>query len=374
MKPADLLAALKIAQPCLGGAENALPVLSHFCFMGDALYAFDDLTAILVEQETGLHCALHGPTLLGLLEASTSAQDVKVSMAEHSVGLDVGTGRVRVPMLKEQDFILKLPGDAPQFSLQLTAEVVKGFELCLLSVGKDSLQPEFMGATVAVVDGSLVFYSSDNASATRYVPQKFVTLARDFAAVLPEESISKLLRLCSSLGRGDAVTLALSARGAVVQFGGAPGVTWFSKVLQAKPEIYVKVFEGHAVGATVCELPPELAAEVMKASVLLSRESVKQCVLNFGGGRITVEANGTLGSMSTTVPCDGELTGAVCVVPEDLVRVLPYSSQIAVNNERSLLLSGGGFTHILSSRVGWKLNQAQTPKKTGDDLDDDISF
>lgn len=377
MKSSQLLSALKIAQPSLGTAEDVLPVLSHFCFMGDALYAYDDTTATIVELQTGLSCALHGDTLIGLLEASTSVDDVQIEQSDAGAKLDVGTGWVKVPMLHEKDFVFALPDDQPIFSLPFTDDAAKAFEACLLSVGKDALKPEFMGVTVAVVDGVLVFYSSNNASASRYQPEKkTITRTKSFAAVIPEEGCSKLLKLRSSLGRDESVKVAIGTRGAVGTFAGTPSVTLFTKVMPAKPELFSGVFTKHVDSAEQFDMPPGLANEVKKAAILLARESVKELVITFAGAKITLSATGTLGTMRTSLDVQTKLSGAVCVNPDDLLRVLPLADKLAINDEVSLIIVGGGFSHILSSRQGWSAQKKAPDKKKGpvDDLDDDIPF
>lgn len=378
MKPADLLAALKIAQPSLGAAENVLPILSHFCFIDEALYSYDDTTAIIVELKTGLTCALHGDTLIGLLEASAKAADVKIELSDAGAKLDVGTGLVKVPMLHQRDFVFSLPDEQPAFALPFSDDTARAFETCLLSVGKDTLKPEYTGVTVQVENGSPVFYSTDNATASRFRPEKkIIGRTKGFSAVIPEDACSKLLKMRSSLGRDESVQIKMGARVAIAEFPGEPPVTVVAKVLAAKPELFTEVFAAHADSAQFFAVPEGFAAEVRKATVLLSRESVKQLVLAFSKGKVTLLASGTLGSMKTALTCESKADAGWCGSPDDLARVLPYVDKLAVNSERSLIVSGGGLTHILSSRQGWKLEQPKPPPKKGaalDDMDDDIPF
>lgn len=380
MKTAQLLSALKIAQPALGAAENVLPVLAHFCFMGDAVYAYDDMTAIVVVLPNGLTCALHGDTLIGLLEASTGVEDVEIKMTEAGAQLNVGTGLVKVPTLSETDFVFTLPQEDATFALPLTDEAIRALEVCLMSVSDDALKPEFNGVTVAMQDGSLVFYSSDNATATRYTPErKVVTRVRNFAAVIPPASCSKLLKLRASLGRDESVKLVIGERSAIGEFAGTPPVTLFSKVLPAKPELFAKMLEAHEKTAKFFPVPVGLLQEVKKAAVLLSRESVKQLVLRFSKGKIALQALGSLGRMQTSVAAECADDAAVCVIPEFLLRILPHAQRMAVHNERSLVFSGSNLLHIVGNRTGWTLAEATAtapPPGSGAAAieDDDIPF
>lgn len=347
MKTASLLAALGFAKPSLGSNDAVMPVLAHFCFMDDMLYAYNDITAVVVEEPTGLNCALHGETLIGILNVA-GAEEIKVKMKDGAASLDVGNGWVKVPALPEKDFIFVLPDEEPILTIPFGDEIAAGIERCLMSVSPDALAPEFAGVTFNYGGnpGTLTLYSSDNKSATRYWPDKKLLSRKPFSVVIPEVACSQMLKLRdekSEIMLGEKVgTITAPTRSA----------TLITKLLPAKADQFHKIFAQHAEGKDYFKLPLELGREIAKASVLVGRESVKNCDLIFEKGKIVVSAGGVLGTMRTTIDIENKkVAGMVSMPPEMISRILPHAESIAVNDGASFIfIHGNTLTHIISSR------------------------
>lgn len=357
MKTSEMLTALGLAKSSLGPNDSQMQVLAHFCFMDDIIYAYNDITAVVVEAQTGLSCALHGETLMGIL-AVAGAEEVKIKLEGGGASIDVGNGWVKVPVLSAEDFLFQMPDEEPVVTLPFTDEVVKAFERCLMSVGADSLRPEFTGITVQVNKDGVVFYSSDNVSATRYKPEgKFVS-RKTLSAVIPGIACEQMLKL-----RSDGAKISLGERVGTLEVG---TVTLVTKLLPAKAEQFESIFKKHVEPSTFCPLPVELGREIAKAVVLLGREQVKKCVLTFAKGKAAVSASGILGSMNTTVVMPKDLNGFVSMSPELIARILPHADTIAVNDQASLVFEKGGMTHIIAAAAGIKADQI--PKEETDDI------
>lgn len=338
----SLLAALNLAKSSLGPSEAVMPVLGHFCFMGDILYAYNDITAIIVAEDTGLLGALHGDTLIRLLSVAKS-DDMKIKMKDGIAEINTGNGWMEVPALPSTDFQFVLPDETPIVSLPFTDEIATALERCLLSVGKDSLRPHFTGVTIDITKDGIMLYSSDNNTATRYNalqgPGK-----KAFSAVIPALACEQMLKL--------------RQKDAMIEFGTKVATmetqqaTLVTKLLPSKVEQFTKIFDEHAEGKVFFPVPPTLIQEITKADVLLGREAIKECTITFTEGLCTVIAAGILGSMLTEIKIAEKLKQAtVCVSPEHLLRILPHAQMMGVTHTRSLVFVGGGMVHIVSSRA-----------------------
>jgi len=347
MKTASLLAALNSAKPALGSGERAVPILSHFCFDDDNLYAYNDTAAVIVNEKTGLTCGLHGDTLLGILSVGPADGEVAVKPGDGFVQIDTGSGWVKVPSLPPDAFIFKLPDEEPQIKLALTGEVAIGIERCLISVSEATIKPELCGVTVVVNKAGITLYGSDNVTACRFRPQAKQVGRKTYAAVLPAAFCTLLLKL-KLRTQDEKPVLALGTRAAIIQCG---EVTLVSRLLEAKPDVFASVFAAHADSAVFLPVPDGLRDELSRAAVLLGRESIKQCSITCTSStskKAEITATGSLGTMQTQVVT--ELQGTVKFDPEHALRVLPHADGIAINDGRSMVFRGGDtLTYIIAS-------------------------
>ena len=344
MKTASLIKALNLAKPSLG-SPDAVPVLSHFCFDNDVVYAYNDITAILVDEQTGLSCALLGDTLIGLLEASGDEDtEIRVDAKAACANIKFSSGTAKVPILEPSEFVFQFPDGETSFDLTLTTEVIKAIETCLISVSADSLKPEFAGVTLNVNKTGAVLYSSDNITASRYVLEKKIG-RKTVSVVIPTAACQHLIKLFSVCG-SEGAKLLVGDGFAIATFAGATLVT---KLLTANAESFAKIFSEHTDSTKLFDLPEGLGMEIAKARVVLGRDQVKECFIEFAKGKVSITATGTLGKVDASLPAKGSGSGMVNVSPESVARALSLTKQIAVNDARSLILYGGPLTHIISS-------------------------
>lgn len=347
MKRTTLLSALKVAAPSLGKEDKALlPALTHFCFEDDQFYAYDDQTAVIVGLKTGLTVGLHGETLLGVLEASRT-EDVEVKVKGSTATIS-GAGRVELPVLDRGDFVFSLPNEEPILSVPLAQDIKRALEICLISVTEDSLRPEYNGVTLRIGKSGTVLFSTDNLTASRMAPQGAKVIARKEAAVvLPKGAAELILKLFPEEGKPK---MHLTEHIAIIEFGGAPEVTLITKLLGQPSEVLDKIFEQHVDGVGGCKLPEGLDAEIRKAQVLTSRDSLKECTIVAERGQLVVSVSAVLGKMRAVLELpDKKLVGSVVVDPNYVARLLPYVSMLHINDGRSLVLRAEGLDHIIST-------------------------
>lgn len=348
MNRAALLAALKTAAPALGDDGSALPALAHFCFEDDSLLAYNDVVAVIVAYKTGLTLGLHGSTLLGVLGAAR-AEDVEIKVKGSTATL-VGGGRVELPVIDKADFVFTLPEAEPILAAPLSEEIRQAIEVCLISVAEDSMRPEYNGVTFRILKTGALLFSTDNNTATRVELKAKIVGRKEAALVLPKVAADLVLKLFPKDGKP---TITICEKIAIVQFGGNPDVTLVTKLLGTPSMKLDEVFKLHATEGDGCPLPDGLSAEIEKAIVLTSRDSLKEVTLFAGKGELSITVSASLGKMRTTLPLeDKKIVGSVTVSPEYLKRILPFVSRFSINDERSLVLhdgAGGVLSHIVSA-------------------------
>jgi len=376
MKVAPVVKALSLAKPSLGAADSVLPILSHFCFMDDMVYAYNDIVATVVfVPPTGLVCGLHGDTLLGILEAS-GAEDATVTLDETgtSAKLDVSGGRVKVPALAEQDFIFVLPDAEPIASIKVSDELIRGMELCLKSVGNDSLRPEFAGVTFVLKDKKASFFSTNNETAARYMVADQIAGRKEIAVVIPPQACEQLIRLQKALGGG---TIAFIDGNMTVEYETDVGLlaVLVSKTFAARADLMQSVFTAHADTKTqFAPIPAALARELKKATVVLARDSAKACLIYVRDGSWFIEASGDLGSMTGQVLGDKKTAGSVVVGPDTLLQMMGHTDSVKINESSSIVLSKGGYTGIISHMQAAAAKFGKAGASPVDGLADDIPY
>lgn len=344
MKTAALIKALNLAKPSLG-AQDTIPILAHFCFDNDIIYSYNDITAILIDEKTGLSGALLGDTLIGLLEASNDEDvEIKMDVKASCANIKFSSGTAKVPTLPLSEFVFQFPEGETSFDLPLTKGVIKAIETCLMSVSADSLKPEFAGVTLDVNKTGVVLYSSDNITASRYVIEKKIG-RKIVSVVIPTIACQHLIKLSSVCGTED-TKLSVGDGFAIAAFTGA---TLFTKLLEANAEAFAKIFSGHTDSAKLFDIPEGLGMEIAKAKVVLGSDQIKECFIKFDKNKVALTATGTLGKVDTSLSVKGAGSGTVNVSPEIVARALPLAKQVAVNDARSLILYGDSLTHIISS-------------------------
>lgn len=347
MKTKSLLSALAIARPALGPSDGPFPIFSHFCFMEDFLYAYDDVAAIIVEENTGLLGALHGDTLYGLL-SNLKADEVEIAMKDGVAQLKNKSGWVKVPTLPDTEFKFHPQQEDPVCRLQITAELLTAIERCMACVDSRAATQEFSGVTISIAQGNIAFYATDDATACRYYLQQVDEAAPDFAAVIPQSSCSLLLKLAD-----DTSVLELTER--TLQMS-SKDATLVSKLLPAAVDKFEAVFGAHAEGLAYFNVPAQLDSELAMAEVLLARESTNDCLVSVGAGGIRLSAAALQGTMSREIPFKLKMkdVAQIAVPPVHLRKVLPYVQVMGITHAQSAAFVGGeknpGLVYVVSSK------------------------
>jgi len=280
MKTELLLATLK---DCRGAIENAsvFPVFGHFCFCETYVYSFNDVCAVVAPLHSGINAALKADTLLGVL--STLGEEVELEQAENEVTLRSGKIKVSLASRSPEAFVFEPPDPQWALELEVTEELMQGLTLCSQTVGDDSQHREFSGVTFEARQGKLTLYSSDDVRVSRFNAGKTSVVG---SWILPARGCGLLTTAWGSTKTKGPVTLCLGKEWVLLN---TPELLVYSKVLPEHAPDFDTIIKRLLLPRAVWhEVPAALCAAVLRAEVLVNKDSTAGVCLALDKGQINV--------------------------------------------------------------------------------------
>jgi len=275
MKTAEILAALNLCKSSLMSGDF-VPILSHFCFVGDYVYSFNDISAVVVDLDTKLHCAVKGPPLLGIL--NTLGKEVALEQTDKGLMIKSGKTLMYLASLPESDMVFEFPAfDEDHFDvISLTPELIDGLKLCCETVGENAMDKQYTGIAFQIrKDGTLLIYSSDNVTVSRFESSTVITgKTKPRTVLLPAASVRQFIDLWEDGSKEDQ-RLEIYTDWVVGQFGRGAVV---SKLMTEEPPDYAKVFE-HVADVAWVALPAQFSPTLKRAEVL--SEGASNAIVEF---------------------------------------------------------------------------------------------
>jgi len=334
-------------------SQNFVPVLTHFCFTKDLVYAYDDRTAIVCAHGSDFECAIPGRALLDLLDGASDGFTLEQKGAE-AVLTDKGS-IMRLPTLSKSDFVFEVPKDKPIASYALTEALVRALETAAANANREAIRPNLMGVTLVADTRRLLMYGTDNVTLTRVTaPAK---RGGDVSAILARESCDLIVKTWNDLREANVrATFSIGKHTALVEYEAEeyPPIALYAKLIQAEPQDFERTLVDHSKGAEYVDVNDELRKAVRRANVVNGDEIEKRCTLEPQDNFIDVSAKGPLGELKARVRCKGVGAGDPYPVnPELLARALDHCSRIGFGG-KSLTLANeedGVETLILVAKV-----------------------
>lgn len=355
METTLLRSALKLVQPCILKVE-LLPIHAHYCFEPKRLWAYDEVSAIIVGLETGLHCGLHAETLLRLVDLA-AAECTLAPDKKGKVLLTSGSTKVELPCLPPEHFTFEDPRtsgkDAMRF--KLTEEAIGALEACSISVGTD---PRIKVQTaVALRTGSdTAFYATDGVSLARCSMTK--ALGKETRVALIPQSVCDQIRLITGAleCKPEEVEITLSKSYVRADFSDDPPIYLIGKLLQEIPdlELYDKHLNSATGSASVLTVDDEFALSVEKVSAVLAADVHRRCRLQVTKGKLEVSGNGDKGNVVTTLNGTGAKKDALAEVdPDRLIRHRKLVRCLSINADRIAMYDNpkpdkAGFSYVIA--------------------------
>lgn len=351
MKRETLLQHLKSIAPALG-SKDIVEYIPCACFDDKILFAFDDTVALVTNYKEGFGIVggVQGQLLIDWLSAS-GAKDIIVGSdpkAPNTVLFKAGRAKLKLPLLPKKDekggFIFEIPKLKKPKSFKVTDEFLGGLKRVALSMGNDPGHQWRMGVTVHVTKNRVTFYAADNLTIARAVV-KFKTdeALHGSAFILPPKFV------------GHFIERAKAGNELVV------GNDWIMSSFSDSqlycltlPEVKLSTYTGLFSDVEPYEpkalpLPNAVNWMLQRANVLLrgSAEITSDFVVKDGKLKIVTESKSGAGREFVTLAGKHENVEAK-VVPDLILRVLPYVKNFIVTGGNRLCLFGEKTTYLIS--------------------------
>lgn len=350
---AELLETLKRVSPALADDKNPLvPVLSHLCFDGKNVTAYDNIVAMRTRCKTEFTGALPGSLMLSMLNAS-AAERVVIEPNESGVQLRVGRAKLKMAMLSAEDFMFRKPEYTGAPSLVLDEKMVALFRTAVRSASASMEDSSKSGITL-VFDKRLTLYSTDS-----------VTLVRCKSAnqVKPELAGKSFImpeRFCNLMLRIGTKELFITEQDDMVAI--SDNVILYGRVIQgAQPEQFESVF-AKCLTEGFAEIPPLLERCLERCRLVDN----KWVTLTYEPGRLGLTSTGSNGVLEDSVKFDqGSNEVTIVTRAECVMKYLDVANGIRVSSN-SVMLTGDGFQVLVAVQSNKPAAQSDDTPVTDD--------
>jgi DNA polymerase III sliding clamp (beta) subunit (PCNA family) len=294
----ELLKKLTMAKPAVS-AQAYIPILSHFMFDGDSVTAYNDINAITVLCDTGIHGCLPAELLIKTL-SSFSSDAVLFVQDTGQVIVSAGRSKIKLPTLPAADFpyspnkwqhgASNKKEDKCIGSFKMTDVMLKGLKKCLIGVGTDTAHPATMGVTLDPMYSKTqaAFYSTDNTTLSRFLFNTAMEIPGDMHVIMPTFFCNQILSLVKGT---EAVEIEIYAGSLVAIF--ADGTLLFTKTIaDLEPMDFPKVIDKYMdtdSGKTL-DIPDVFDQSIERALLIQSAEPNKTTLVTVENKKLVLES------------------------------------------------------------------------------------
>lgn len=304
MKTDTIAQALRLCKSSLLSIDF-VPILTHFCFLDDVVYAYNDISAVVVQLPTGLMAGIKGETLLGVLP--TLGEEVEIAAGKEGViNLTSGKIKLKLAAMPHTAFLFEPPAEEPCVILNASKAVLRGLARVVTTVGQNAMHREFTGVTVERdKDNSINVYSTDDIRLSRLVLNEddvVIENRKRTRWLIPAQTVRQLIEVCTALGDTEGDRLINLGEDWLIFEG--PGVSVYSKLMPETPPDYKGMVAQVMPPDDAWQKLPEAAVVAFKrAEVLTSKETQPKLLAKSVGKvlRLEVEGDNALGSFTEDV-------------------------------------------------------------------------
>lgn len=347
----NLVKVTNLVSPALGNAYIA--AFTHIKFDGSMATAYNDITAIAAPCEIGIKRCIPGDLLARGLASYGSADIVLEEGENGTVTMSSGRGsKIKLPTLPNADFPFKWPNEEGN-EIKITAEILRGIERCLISVGNDPTHAAQMGITLDSEDGLAVLFSTDNFTISRFQTESKIKLPGDVPVIMPRFFCEQLVRLAKAYP--DHKGLLLLQNGSLEVDFGEGGPRLFSKIpVDLEPLDFVTLFKKHVKLAglkkELINIPNDFDGALGRALLVLSNEMDKATAVTIDEDRLRLHSESALGDADDSMTFDGDLPKMDFHMDPALVQrgtkvatLIGFSSKVTI-----LADSDAQFVHVIA--------------------------
>ncbi len=352
MKRTELIDILNTAKLGLT-TRDFIPILSHFCFDGETVLAYDDVIAIQLPCDIPIQGAIRGELLLSLLSKSVGDEvHCKQKGKKVSITID-GNEKIELPTLPMEDFLFEFPDTSGLQRIPLTQKFINGFKHCLLSASSDTSSPERMGVTLSFKK-KIEMYSTDNVTISRFLVGKDAgELSNIGVMILPVEFCKALVDIASGM-EDDPELLIGDDWGWVVVDMGDWGQLYSRLGSASAPMDYTKIINPYIKqvrGKTYADVPEYFPNLVRKALPFLNEESDGTCSIDVKDNELTVSVTTSYGNFSQPVELDSDVDDvSIKVEPALLDRIIDDCASFYILGDCIIFKNRKGFMHLVANK------------------------
>lgn len=347
LKRSEFLEALSLAKPAVGRALF-VPILSHYCLTGDALYAYDDSIAIVINTPTLVRCAVPADLIVRLL-TSMSGEEMSLVLEGAELRVSCGRSKVKLPTLPESAFIYtpQASGARVHTSVEVTEDMLQGLSQCLVSVGVDQTHPAQMGITWDRAGRRAMLYSTDNVTMSRYA-LKDADACPDDAVILPTAFCRELISLCNKVPEGTPPAV-LSVYDHHVEAVLGDWARVFGKVVTNEtPLAFEETFQRMMPGKALRVSIPDAWESMFSRAAAVVDPSAPRSRMDVEDGVLTVETKSRLGEVRDVASVrNAPDKSPFYVDPVHVLRACKHTKTFGCYPD-ALVLESGEYTHLIS--------------------------
>lgn len=345
------LRAFSLASPALS-RQTYIPAYTHFLLADGWVSAYNDITAISVNEDLGLDLCLPGDLIVKTLNSFTGES---VSIAEgQDAGIVVSHGRskIKVPTLPAEDFPLKWPSLKSDQYLELDDAMIRAIQLCLPGCGTNPQIPAQMGVTIAPKgETQLAFYSTDNYTVTRCLVDSSADMPTDDgeAVVMPLAFCEQVLALAKAYPNEDLRLYAFP--GSLVLKVGAKAKLMTRLLVELVPLDFESVIRANQPKTgKPAAIPPGWESALSRISLVVASEADKAFTCGGDDGGLRLFAQSSLGEVEEIVDFDGPEPEKDVLLDPGLVLRASKEAGVMQFGARALLFSktDGKFIHLVA--------------------------
>lgn len=349
-----LIDVVNLVKPALSTAAY-IPALTHIRFDGEYATAYNDVTAISVKCGLDLECCLPGDLLSRTLNSFVAPHLAIQQGNGAEVVLSSGRSKIKMPTLPPDQFPYNIPDESATNGFEVTAEMLKGIDRCLISVGNDPTHPAQMGITLdSDDDGSAVLFSTDNFSISRYQTKSEVRLPGDSPIILPTFFCVQLLALGKAMPDSD-IELSMVPGGVLATIGRSKAFLFSKTMVDLEPLDFPRIVNDHVklagLKGRAGAIPDAWEGALQRALLVVSAETDKSTKFTADGDDLKMLTTSPVGEAVDTVTLEVDTfpKGAFHVDPSLIARASKVCALIELG-ERTLILADADakFVHLIA--------------------------
>lgn len=305
-----LVKVANLVKPALS-TQSYIPALKHIRFAGGFATTYNDVAGISVRCDVDVERCLPGETLIRAL-ASFGAENLMVQEGkDSSVVLSSGRSKLKLPTMAIKDFPFEVP-DEDADEVELDANIMKGIERCLLSVGNDPTHPATMGVTLDIDDkGNAVLYSTDNTTVSRYQTKSKIKLPADTPVIMPTFFCEQLVSLNKAFPDKEPVML-LMVGALLVEWGKSAKL--FTKTISDLvpldfPRLMNKYCKMETLKQQLSVIPDSFDAALGRALLVLIGEVDKSTKITVSENLLKLNSTSSMGDSDDSMTFTGDQEG-----------------------------------------------------------------